>query len=667
MALASLVPGTTFAHDYTVVSLIAAGGMGAVYRAHQRSTGNTVALKIMLPEMLADAKNRVRFEDEARISGRIKSSHVVKVLAAGIEEATQTPWLAMEFLTGESLAAFAKPRGALAPEMVLAVLQQVGHALGAAHAAGVVHCDLNPENIFITESQTVGVPFEVKVLDFGISRILKDGRDSATVTTAVGSPHWLAPEQGSKGKTVSPPTDVWSFGLIAFWMLTGRSYWLNANLPDDDFNIYALLGEIAGRDEIVAPSRRLRALGETRSLLSADFDAWFARCVDRDVSRRFVGGREATEGLFEALGAAGGAGLSGPRLSLAPPPVKSSAGVTRELTVGVPGLAPEGYAALGGGTALMAERTAPGKTTAVKKDHFRVVVVEVALVVVLGLVGCAAALNRDSSGQAAPVVAATVVESAPSPVVTPPRVLTCPEGMALIPAGTFSMGDADTASNTAQPPHLVTLSAFCMDLTEVTVAAYRSCVVAGSCVAESATVNFPGITEQQRRDWSPACQANHTNVDQHPINCVNWDQAQAFCRFRGGQLPTEAQWEYAARGTDGRMYPWGNAAPASQLCWSGVTQRTSTCPVQSYPGGNSPFGLFDMAGSVWEWTSDFYASYTETAAIDPIGPPSGTNRVYRGGSWYYTSAALVRAAVRFDDTPLYRGDSIGFRCSRGAI
>ena len=667
MALASLVPGTTFAHDYTVVSLIAAGGMGAVYRAHQRSTGNTVALKIMLPEMLADAKNRVRFEDEARISGRIKSSHVVKVLAAGIDEATQTPWLAMEFLTGESLAAFAKPRGALAPEMVLAVLQQVGHALGAAHAAGVVHCDLKPENIFITESQSVGVPFEVKVLDFGISRILKDGRDSATVTTAVGSPHWLAPEQGSKGKTVSPPTDVWSFGLIAFWMLTGRSYWLNANLPDDDFNIYALLGEIAGRDEIVAPSRRLRALGETRSLLSADFDAWFARCVDRDVSRRFVGGREATEGLFSALGAAGGAGLSGPRPSLAPPLVKSSVGVTRELTLGVPGLAPEGYAALGGGTALMAERTAPGTTTAVKKGP---PLVAVAVALMLGSVVVVAVLNRDSGDQGAPVVAATVVESAPSPVVTPPRVLTCPEGMALIPAGTFSMGDADTASNAAQPPHMVTLSAFCMDLTEVTVAAYRACVVAGSCVAASATVDWPGITAQQRRDGSTYCQANHTNVDQHPINCVDWDQAQAFCRFRGGQLPTEAQWEYAARGTDGRIYPWGNAAPASQLCWSGVTQRTSTCPVQSYPGGNSPFGLFDMAGSVWEWTSDWYEGYTSPAGSaipNPTGPESGTSRVFRGGGWSSTLPSLFRSAKRVRNAPAGRIDFLGFRCARGAI
>ncbi len=301
MALATLTPGTIFARDFLVHTLVAEGGMGAVYRAEQRSTGNAVALKIMLPELLVEPGSREKFEHEARVSGRIRSSHVVKVLAAGIDDATQTPWLAMEFLEGESLAAFAKARGPLAPEVVLAVLQQVGHALSAAHVAGVVHCDLKPENIFIADSQTLGVPFDVKVLDFGIARIVKEGRQSATVTTAVGSPHWLAPEQGAKGKTVSPATDVWSFGLIAFWMLTGRFYWMNANVADDAFNVYSLLGEIAGKDAIVPASERLQALGGKRTLLPTSFDAWFARCVSRDVTARFQTVQEAVGSVVNAL------------------------------------------------------------------------------------------------------------------------------------------------------------------------------------------------------------------------------------------------------------------------------------------------------------------------------------------------------------------------------
>ena len=230
---------------------------------------------------------------------------------------------------------------------------------------------------------------------------------------------------------------------------------------------------------------------------------------------------------------------------------------------------------------------------------------------------------------------------------------TCPSGMVYIPAGSFLMGDSETASANAQPPHMVTLSAYCMDLTEVTVAAYRGCTATG-CTAP---------------DTTTYCNWGVTGRDNHPINCVDWNQSRAYCQWRGGDLPTEAQWEYAARGSDvaNHIYPWGNAAPASQLCWSGVTGRSTTCPVQSYPGGNSPFGLFDMAGNVWEWTLDFYASYTMPAAIDPTGPTSGANRVYRGGSWDGAAATVVRAAYRIDRTPLLRGDDIGFRCSRGAM
>jgi len=223
------------------------------------------------------------------------------------------------------------------------------------------------------------------------------------------------------------------------------------------------------------------------------------------------------------------------------------------------------------------------------------------------------------------------------------------------------MGDADTASLRAQPPHMVTLSAYCMDLTEVTVAAYRGCT---SCTAPTAgTAGFPG----NNGNWGV------TGRDNHPVNLVDWNQARAYCQSRGGDLPTEAQWEYAARGSDvaNHIYPWGNAAPASQLCWSGGTIRTSTCPVQSYPAGNSPFGLFDMAGNVNEWTRDFYASYTSAAAIDPTGPTSGQNRVYRGGAWFFTSGTLgtidVRAAYRFDGTPTLRDGRVGFRCARGAM
>ncbi len=224
----------------------------------------------------------------------------------------------------------------------------------------------------------------------------------------------------------------------------------------------------------------------------------------------------------------------------------------------------------------------------------------------------------------------------------------CPTGMALIPAGTFTMGDADMASLNAQPPHRVTVSAFCMDLTEVTVAAYGSCTASG-CTAPGTAINC---------NWGIAGRGNH------PVNCVDWNQARAYCRSLGGDLPTEAQWEYGARGTDGRIHPWGNAAPTTQLCWSGAGMRSSTCPVQSFPAGNSPFGLSDMAGNLFEWTADWYSIYGAATATDPVGPTSGAARVDRGGGWDATSPAHVRSPSRWGDTPTDRYPVRGFRCAR---
>ena len=229
----------------------------------------------------------------------------------------------------------------------------------------------------------------------------------------------------------------------------------------------------------------------------------------------------------------------------------------------------------------------------------------------------------------------------------------CPAGMAYIPAGSFLMGDADTASYQAQPPHMVTLSAYCMDLTEVTVAAYRLCTATG-CTTPDTSGAY---------NWAVA------GRDNHPINGVDWFQSRAYCQSRGGDLPTEAQWEYAARGSDvaNHIYPWGNAAPGSQLCWNRFPDPGSTCPVQSYPSGNSPFGLFDMAGNVSEWTLDFYTSYTMSAVIDPTGPTSGVIRLFRGGSWDNSTATVVRAAYRNPSSPTSRQYHIGFRCSHGAM
>jgi serine/threonine protein kinase len=235
----NLQPSVVFAGDFRVLRPLGQGGMGAIYVVEQVSTGKQRALKLMLPQLVADAALRKRFEQEARVGALIESEHVVEVVGAGVDAATHTPWIAMELLVGDDLSQVVAQRGALGVPEVRLIFEQLCHAVGAAHRAGVVHRDLKPENIFLTRSRRAGGEFTVKVLDFGIAKIVADAKTSRTAP--VGSPMWMAPEQTDRSK-VTPASDVWALGLVAFHLLSGRYFWTAAN--DEDTTVTQLLREI---------------------------------------------------------------------------------------------------------------------------------------------------------------------------------------------------------------------------------------------------------------------------------------------------------------------------------------------------------------------------------------------------------------------------------------
>ncbi len=297
--MSQLAPGTIFAKDYRVIRPLAEGGMGAVYVAEQLSTGKERALKVLLPRVVDDPRNRESFALEARVGSKVESDHVVEVVGAGVDEASGSPWLAMELLKGESLWARVTRRGPLARDEAATLFDQLGDALSKAHRAGVVHRDLKPENLFVAEARIKGVPFVLKVLDFGIARLIAHDRTAATSTRAIGSPLWLAPEQTQTGAKLRPSTDVWALGLLAFWSLTGRPFWLAANA--EEFNLTALLMEVAVH-VIPAATERAAALGVGGSLPEG-FDAWFSRCVVRDPEARFADAGGAIPALVSLLSA----------------------------------------------------------------------------------------------------------------------------------------------------------------------------------------------------------------------------------------------------------------------------------------------------------------------------------------------------------------------------
>lgn len=240
---------------------------------------------------------------------------------------------------------------------------------------------------------------------------------------------------------------------------------------------------------------------------------------------------------------------------------------------------------------------------------------------------------------------------------------TLQKDMVVVPKGKFTMGcsywtDISCAFFPDEKKHVVYLKEFTIDKYEVTFERYLKCVEAGAC-----TPPAPG----------GACNYGRPNIANKPVNCASWYQAKAFCEWEGKRLPSEAEWEKAARGTDKRMFPWGNNKPT---CEYAVMDKENAgnlgCgtgdvfEVGSKPKGASPYGAMDMAGNLWEWTNDWYGVeyYNESPAENPTGPAEGEYKTTRGGDFFSRTKYELRTTVRFPHEPSDYSIAIGFRCAK---
>ena len=225
--------------------------------------------------------------------------------------------------------------------------------------------------------------------------------------------------------------------------------------------------------------------------------------------------------------------------------------------------------------------------------------------------------------------------------------------------GEFLMGSSSsdsTATSDEKPQHTIYLDAYWIDQTEVTNAMYAKCVQAGNCQ--------PPLSTKSRTHDSYYGNVQYAD---YPVIWVNWDDARTYCQWTGRRLPTEAEWEKAARGMDDLVYPWGNTSPTCALGNFGLQDGNCVgdiSKVGSYPDGASPYGALDMVGNVWEFVSDWYdeSYYSTSPSQNPLGPDSGSAHVIRGGSWYFDTPRVSAVNRAWYVGP--GGDNLGFRCDQ---
>lgn len=592
--------GKTIDGKYRIESILGEGGMGTVYLSTRLMIGDTVAVKILHSAQVSDPQAIERFRREAQAAARLKHQNAVTIYDFGVSSEGLV-YLVMELAEGHSLRDIIKQQGPVTPSAAAEIMSQVCAALDEAHRQNIVHRDLKPDNIIVAVTNT---GLRAKVLDFGIAKMRDLTASNLTQTGAVmGTPYYMSPEH-CMGEELDHRSDIYSLGIVLFEMLAGV-------VP---FNSPISTAVVVQHVNQAPPS--LRALNAS---ISAPVEAVVMRALAK---RRDLRQQTAVQLAQELVAAVEGRPLTRDGGSMQVLPSYSTPAST------TPAAIPVGGAAL----AATIQMTTPpaviggAREQVPRKSRAGWLIGGVILVAVIGLLIWASQRGHPTD--------TPKVRGAPMP----------PPGMAYVPGTDFTMGN-DAGDEAERPRHKVTVTPFFIDMNEVTCEEYEKFI--------RATKRQPPLT------WA----SGHypSGWERRPVTGINWDDANAYAEWAGKRLPTEQEWEFAARGTDGRLYPWGsewqdgsaNAGPASP----GHVENVGT-----YPAGVSPFGAVDMVGNAWEWTASDFVAYPGGRLP---GKSTGMLKVIRGGCFLSRpDQATTTIRVGWPARGGNEYDNTGFRCAK---
>ena len=675
---------------FRVVGLIATGGMGAVYKVWDIERQVPLAMKVLHEDMADDPSVLKHFKREAETLKTLDHPNIVRFY--GLEHVGDMYFLLEAFVDGPSLKRVLQRVKRLPLKDALVALKGVSAALNYAHLRGVVHCDVKPGNVMVDRGG------RIYLTDFGIARYAE-----ATVTSfgMAGTVPYMAPEQ-IRGEPVVPATDVYALGVMAYELLVGRR---------------PFTGEEGG-DTSKPRSERLRIAHltlpppdprEFNPNLPEAASAVLLKALAKSPEDRYPLAWEFFEALVRAFGIAPQAIPDRLDESLLATFFASEESTTQPGSeTAVESILPETRSTPVGPTMVEPQRPSQ-KRWWLLWGGLAVVFLLAGIVGVWAVFGgnhgaaplptapepsriaaqvapaenpTTANTTASPTSTASPVPTATQVPPTPTPTPTvaapviPENRTNRKDGADLvyIPEDTFTMGltteqvaylrgfcsapGCEELYRASSPAHQVTVGPYWIYRTEVSNAMYALCVADGACTPPA--------------KHSSATHTNYYGNPQYadyPVTRVSWYQARDYCRWAGGRLPTSAEWEFAARGKDARLFPWGNAFPNANRAnlndWYG-----DLLPVEAFADSTSPFGLLNMTGNVWEWVQDWYSEdyyATNTNWDHPTGPAVGDTKngamlkVGRGGN-YWIKEAISSVAIQDWDDPSSAGIGVGFRC-----